>query len=407
MRVLIITPYYPPIASSLSNMMKELAQSLAVQGHQVTVATAWLPNKLSKDADFREYKVFSDEKNVKILRIRAPFLNNNSYILRGMSQLMLPHLYWRNIKKYLKSEIDVVMAYTPPLTFSTLGRKIKKKYGARYLLNVQDIFPQNAIDLGILKNKATIKYFERIEKRGYKAADEITSHTETSRKFLIEKKEIPEKKIHYIPNWIDPEPYKIAEKNNKFRRKYGLVGKFVFLFAGVVGPSQGLDLIINIAREIKNDLPDVSFLIVGGGTEKSRLAEMSQRFSLNNVVFKPWVSLEEYPELLKEVDVGMVCLSSKNKTPVIPAKILGYMASSLPIVAFLNKESDGHAMINEAKCGYAVTSDCDSRALNIIKKIYSERDKLSQYGANARQYVTEKFSKDVCIGKFDKLMESS
>lgn len=405
MNILIITPYYPPVTSTLSTMMQELAIELSSIGHKVNVATILFRNKLNAEIRTKSFDTFSLEKGIGVIRIQPYLLSSSNFILRGLSQLILPFALGKDINKFVKEKIDVVIVYTPPLSLTTLGNKTKKKYNSKYILNVQDIFPQNAIDLGIMKNKVIIKFFEYIEKKAYQTADEITSHTETSRELLIKNKCIPAGKIHLIPNWIDTKQYQIADRTNFYRKKYGLENKLIFLFAGVMGPSQGLDLIINAAKDVNNDIPDICFLFVGDGLEKKRLMKMAESYAINNVAFQPLVSLEEYPNLVKEVDAGLVCLSNKNKTPVVPAKILGYMTASIPVVALLNKESDGHKLISRAQCGYSIASDASREKIKrLIEQVYNEKQKLQQYGKNGHRYVLEHFTKEVCTGKFLKLI---
>lgn len=280
---------------------------------------------------------------------------------------------------------------------------VKKKYGAKLVLNIQDIFPQNAIDLGVIKNPLLIKFFERMEIKAYRSADRIAVHSESNKRFLTDRKGIPSNKIYILHNWVDIKQFINVNGSGSYREKYGLNDKFILLFAGVIGPPQYLDLLINVAKEVK-EMPDITFLFVGDGMEKDRLMKMVEECKLKNVIFKPFVSKEEYPGLVKDVNVGLVCLSSKNKTPVIPSKILGYMAASVPVVAFLNRESDGHSLIKDAGCGYSAVSDDFKRAPGIILKIYKERDKLMQYGENGFKYVSAHFDKSICISKLEKLL---
>ena len=386
-------------------MMQELAIELNSAGHRTTVATVLLRNKLSSEIKKKTFDTFSFEKGVGVIRIQPYLLNSRNFILRGISQLLLPLFMGINIRRVEKQKVDVVIVYSPPLSLTILANIIKKKYNSKYILNVQDIFPQNAIDLGIMKNKLLIIFFKLIEKKAYQSADEITSHTETSREFLLKEKNIPPNKIHLIPNWIETKPYEISQRTNFYRKKYGLEDKFIFLFAGVMGPSQGLDLIINAAKDVNNDIPDICFLFVGDGLEKNRLMKMAESYAINNVVFQPLVSLEEYPALVKDADVGLVCLDSKNKTPVVPGKILGYMSASIPVVAILNKESDGHKLIRQSQCGYSIVSDTSRKEIKrLITKIYREKQKLEQYGKNGHRYVLEHFTKDICVGKLMTLL---
>ena len=141
-------------------------------------------------------------------------------------------------------------------------------------------------------------------------------------------------------------------------------------------------------------------MLVGEDKENGRLMRMVQEYSVNNVIFHPFVSQEQYPELVKEADAGLVCLSSQNKTPVIPGKAWGYMAASIPIVAFLNKESDGHVLITEANCGYSIVSDASvEEAKKFLIRIFDEKDKLKEYGENGHRYVLKNLTKEVCLTK--------
>jgi glycosyltransferase involved in cell wall biosynthesis len=402
MNILLITDSYPPEIRSASHLMQEMAEGLRDRGHKVSVVTSYPQYNLVPEIKKIRFNKFSVEDNIEVIRIKTLPHHKVNLILRGVSQLTLPYIFFYNIKKYIKHKIDIVIVYSPPLPLAIAGGMIKAAYGAKFILNVQDIFPQNAMDLGALNNKLMIKFFEWMETKAYKIASKIAVHSHGNRKFLTGKKQVPVDKIHVMHNWIDLKPYMNTTNTNVSRERYGLNGKFLLLFAGVIGPSQGLDLVIKAANELK-EIQDICFLLVGDGTEKERLRRMAKSYSLRNVIFKPFVSKEEYPNLVKSSDIGMVCLSSKNKTPVVPGKILGYMAASIPVVAFLNKESDAHVLIKDARCGYSTIHNGHKGIAETIGMIYRERDKLKEYGENGFKYVSEHFSKDVCIDNLEEL----
>ncbi len=404
MNIVLIADSYPPEIRSVSLMMQELAEDLVSRSYNVTVVTYWPRYNLSSDAKKNKIKVLSIENSVQVIRVKTPPHHNVNFIIRGISELISPFLFWMKIKKLIKQRVDAVIVYISPLPLALVGNKIKKKYGSRYLLNVQDIFPKNAIDLGIIKNRLLVKFLEYIEKKAYNCADKITSHTESSRKFLIKEKQIPSDKISIVHNWVDLNPYINARETDLFRKKYGLEGKFIFLFAGIIGPAQGLDLIVKVANELKK-MSDICILFVGDGSEKNILLKMVDLCGLKNVVFKDFVSIEEYPNLVKSADVGLVCLSNRNKTSMYPGKILGYMAASIPVVAFLNSQSDGHHIIREAKCGYSMLSNDYSKAAELIMKVYNEKKKLEQFGRNGFEYAEAHFSKKASIDKLEKLIQ--
>ncbi len=343
------------------------------------------------------------EDSVKVIRIKTITTYKVNYIIRGIAEMFLQHIFASKVKKYVKDKIDTVVVYSPPLSLAAAGLNIKKKYKAKYLLNIQDIFPQNAMDLGIMNNRIAINYFQRIEKSVYEAADKITAHSENNMRFLIKHKGIPEEKISTLWNWIDLQPYKDLNRSGEYRKRYGLEDKFIFLFAGIMGPAQDLGFIVKVAKEIRS-IKDICFLLVGDGTAKKSIQNVVKDSGLSNIVFKTFISSDEYPLLVKDADVGLACLSNRNKTPVYPGKILGFMAAGIPVVAFLNKESDGHFIIREAKCGYSMVSDNHKAAAELIIRIYKNRDRNYQYGLNGYKYALTHFSREACVEKLEKLL---
>lgn len=401
MKVLIIADMYPPEISSAAHLMKELAGGLASRGHSVSVVTTQPRYYLKKGTEKGKFPSVKQEDSVEVVRVATLPLHKVNFIVRGISQLLLPLLFFTKIKKLVES-VDVIIVYSPPLTLGLVGKMAKRHFGAKFILNLQDIFPQNAVDLGVLRNTALIKFFEWIEHRVYMAADVITFHSEGGRKFLIEHKNVSEKKIVTIPNWIDPRPYQNTKKLIPFREQYNLEKKFIFLFAGIMGPAQGLDFLINVARKV-SDMEDVIFLLVGDGTEKEKLRKLIDTHKITNVIFKPFVSGNEYPSLVKCVDVGVICLSAENKTPFIPGKFLGYMAAKKPVVAFLNRESDGFYLMKKAQCGYAVESSNLKDAEELIRTMYRKQKNLQDLGKNGYRYLLSHFTLETSLQKIEKL----
>lgn len=401
--VLIVADVYPPEVSSASHLMSELANGLKKRGHNVFVATAYPRHYLTEEGKKENFPVLINENGIKVLRVKILPNHKVSFFIRGLSQLTLPWLFCRAIKKNIPEKIDSVFVYSPPLPMGLVGIMVKKRFGAKMILNLQDIFPQNAIDLGILKNRLIISFFEKMEKKIYRQADLVTFNSQGGRRFLIEKKGIPENKIITLFNWVDLNPYDSSTCDNSFRRQWGLESKFIFLFAGIMGPAQGLDFIIEVAKGVA-DLKEVVFLLVGEGMEKEKIKKMAEECNLKNIVLKPFVSKEEYPCLVKTADVGLVCLSIKNKTPFLPGKFLGYLAAQKPVLAFLNKESDGFSLINEADCGQGILAGDKEAAILTIRQFVGDPEKVSVLGINGRHYLENHFSAEVIFDKIEKIL---
>ncbi|HEC62087.1 MAG TPA: glycosyltransferase WbuB [bacterium] len=402
MKVLVVADAYPPEIRSASDLMSELAEELNARGHQVSVLTSYPAYNLAHDSLGKHFDECMNEGGITVIRVRTLPHHKVNYLVRGVAQITMPYLFLRTLQKYQKGRFDIVLVYSPPLTLAKIGRVLKRSQKSRFILNVQDIFPQNAIDLGALNNPAIIAFFEKMEKKAYDSADVIAVHSEGNRRFLIANKKIQDtEKLRVLHNWIDVDSISSSTHETDYRKRYGLVGKFIYLFAGVVGPSQGLDIIIDIAQQAAVH-KDIVFLIVGDGMERQRLEKQTVSKGLKNVVFRPFIPKKEYVSLVRSVDVGIVSLTSKNKTPVVPGKILGYMAGSKPVLAFLNKESDGNDLIKTARCGVSELSDSSvDRLVEVTLDLYRRRTELEQIGKNGHDYVAKMFSKKMCIDKLE------
>lgn len=403
--ILIVADIYPPEISSAAHLMQEFAEGLSKKGHNVWVLTSYPKHYLPKELAGKKFDAFTEENGVKIIRVKTLPLRKVNFFIRGISQLVLPFIFFLKAKKFIKEKIDVVVVYSPPLPLAFVGSMVKKRYKAKFILLLEDIFPQNAIDLNILKgwkHKPIVILFEWIERKVYKNADVVTFHSDGGRKFLIDKKGIPPEKIVTISNWVDIDSYQNLTKAISFRTKWSLEDKFIIIFAGIMGPAQGMGFVVEVAKAV-SDLPEIVFLLVGDGMEKGKIENLTKTYGLKNIIFKSFISKDEYPYLVKDSDVGLVCLSASNKTPFIPGKFLGYMASGVPVLAFLNKESDGFALVERAKCGYAVVSDDVENAARKVKKMYSERINLGETGRNGLIYAKNNLSLEVCLEKFERL----
>lgn len=414
MKILLVTDAYPPEIRSASHLMLELAEALRDRGHDVTVITTWPGYNLAEGIDSNAYPVLSDENGIRILRVKTLPHHNVNYIIRGLSQLLQPRQFIRCLKRHKQTQFEAVLVYSPPLPLALVGRWLKRR-GARFILNLQDLFPQNAIDLGILTNPFLVKLFKKMEQSAYKAADVITTHSEGNQSMVALSHPKQREKLVTLHNWIDTKISELSpeqsERTKKFIDEWGLKEKFVAVFAGVIGPSQALGFAIEAFESLQKN-PDYLFLIVGDGSDKLRLQALVKERNLKNVCFKPFISRQDYAALLPACDVGIVSLSPLNKTPVVPGKILGYMAASLPIVAFLNAESDGHAIIKQAGCGFSCVSTSVNNARALLQKAYEAKAKpreeagsLASIGALGRAYVCEHFSKERCVNAVEALLE--
>jgi len=405
MRLLIVTDAYPPEIRSSSHLMIELAEALRDLGHEVTVLTGWPSFNLDAAARECAYKPLMVEEGIRVIRVPTLPLHNVGFFKRGFAQIALPYQFLRGLRRHAGSGFDGVIVYSPPLPLGFVGEVLHRR-GMRYVLNVQDIFPQNAVDLGVLKNPLIVAFFRWMERRCYRRADVVTAHSESNRRMIAAANPESADKLVVVHNWVDTDIFATGETGIDFRKSFGLERKFVLVYGGVIGPAQGLDVILDIAARVR-DLSDLVFLIVGEGLERPALIERAQRENLKNVLFKPFVPREQYPSLLASSDAGFLTLSAKMKTPVVPGKLLGYMAAGLPVFAFINLESDAHEIIAQSGCGYSCTPDQIDEAAAAVRKAYTNRAWGAQCGDRGRDFVSTHFAKTVVVKQIERLLTPS
>jgi len=386
--------------------MLELAEELQHRGHSVTVITTWPEYNLDQDQDKKSFNGFENENGIAVIRVKTLPHHNVNYIVRGLSQLLMPVQFLLKLRKY-KIKSEAVVVYSPPLPLALVGSWLRRK-GVRNLLNVQDLFPQNAIDLGILTSKLQIKFFQAMERYAYHTADIVTVHSAGNRKMVLQQHPELHNKLCLLHNWVDIDHHANDHIDQHhvtvdFRKKWSITQKHVAVFAGVMGPSQYLELIIHVAEQLQ-DIADLLFLFVGDGKEKEKLVALTQEKNLKNVRFEGFISRDVFPDLLAMCSVGLVCLSPQNKTPVVPGKILGHMAAGIPVVAFLHTASDGHQLIKDAQCGISgLSENWDDCALS-LRQLISNSDQFNEIGRRGKIFAIKHFSKQKCVEELESML---
>jgi glycosyltransferase involved in cell wall biosynthesis len=277
--------------------------------------------------------------------------------------------------------------------------------GKPAILNVQDIFPQSAVDLGVLKNPWLIRCFKSMEAFAYRHFRLTVAHSEGNRRYIISRGG-PPLQVTAIPNWVDTEAIQPGLKTNGLRTALGLEGHFIVSFAGIMGYSQDLGPIVKAAALLK-DHPHIAFLLVGDGVEKPRLMKMVQDSNLSNVHFLPMQPKAEYPKVLAASDLCLVTLRKEVQTPVVPSKILSIMAAGRPVLASLPLEGDAPRLIAAAHAGICVAPESPERLAEAILKLYQDSSLLEEMGAKGRGYAVQNLSLKACVMQLEQLFEKT
>ncbi|MCJ7601444.1 MAG: glycosyltransferase family 4 protein [Desulfobulbaceae bacterium] len=371
-------------------------------GHQVTVLTSIPTSATGEQRTFFDNFIYRRQVNdINVIGVSTIPIHrwNAPALIRGIGQLLNGFAYF--LTGLSLKNVDVSIAYSPPLTLGLTGYLLNLFKGIPHVFNVQDLVPQYAIDLGILKNKHLIRTIKVIEHYIYRRVQCITVHSQGNKDYIVGEG-VPPEKIHVVQNWVDPNLIKPADKNNEFRKKNGLDGKFIVLFAGVLGFAQDLDTVIESGVHLK-DYPDIMLLIVGEGVEKERLEAKVKSMGIKNVVFHPFVSKEKYPEVVAASDVCLAPLQKRLKCPVIPSKILGYMSAGRPVITSLPLEGDAPYVIRTAECGLCVEPGEPLKLAEAIIRTFKEPAQRELWGGNGRQYILRNHERVNCIKIYEKI----
>ena len=404
MRILILTHSFPPEVRSTSNMMHELAEDLVEYGHTVTVVTP-IPryNVAEIDPKYRG-KLWRVEQvgGIRVIRVRSFWIHFVGPVRRGLGQLGLAAIF--ALAGIFAGRQDVIFAYSPPLTLGLSCYVLARLNRVPYVFNVQDLFPQNAIDLGLLRNRHLILAFRILEKFIYRTAGVITVHSDGNQQYVQSFGTRPDG-VRVFENWTDVRSLTYRPGKKSFYPEPEIGAKFTVLFAGVLGYAQDMDVIVDAAKLLRDD-GEILFLIVGSGVEKKRMEERCRAEGIGNVIFRDFVPKEEYPALVQSCDVCLATLRKEMKTPVVPSKIIHVMACGRSMIASLDPDGDAAKLVESARCGLCVPPGDGLQLSLAIKRLKEQPGLRLQMQENGYRYALEHFDRKQVTGRYDALFRN-
>ncbi|HHV55870.1 MAG TPA: glycosyltransferase family 4 protein [Firmicutes bacterium] len=299
---------------------------------------------------------------------------------------------------------DVIYAYSPPLTLGLSCIALSGRFRCPYVFNAQDLYPQALVDLGVLKNPALIWLFRFIERQSYLHASRVVVHSPGNARLLLSR---GIQNVDVVENWVDVQEIHPGRDGRWYAEEWGLTGKFVVLFAGVIGYAQGLEVVLEAARIVASETDDVLFLIVGDGSRSNHIKAMAREMQLTNVLFRPLQPPEKYPDLLAAANVGLVTLHPSVRTPVVPSKVASIMAAGKPVIAAVPDQSDTRDLVEAAKCGLVVSAGDPQSLAKAVLTLYQQPSLASKMGAAGRRYAEEHLAKSVVLDHLVRLLEET
>ncbi len=397
MRILMLSDRYAPEARSAAHLFQDLAEALAKRGHDITVLT-----KLPKDPlpHVRGPLAHRETLNgVRIERLTGLFSAHAAILLRALDQFFLAFLFI--IRALRGPRPDVVVVYSPPLPLAVAAGVVRRLRGVPVVLNLHDIYPRTAIELGVLKNRVLIGAARVVEGLAYRAANYYSVPAPTSRRYLVETRGIAADRVHLIYNWVDTTKVVPGNRLNAFRARHGWGERFIISYAGVMGYAQDFTSIIAAARALQND-PDFLFVLIGEGTLLERWKAQAQ--GLTNLVFLPSLDKGPYLESLQASDICLVPLTADLHSPAIPGKLQNIMAVARPAIAIVPADGDAAWMVQQSDCGLLVSPRDTNALLAAIHRLKSSAVLCEKLGQNGRRFAEENFRLDRCAARFEALL---
>ena len=377
MNILFLMIAYPD-ANKNSSMYTDLTMEFAKNNYNVYVAVA---NGNGKTC-------LKLEGGINVLRVKTMELFKTSFIRKGLANILLPYQVNKAIKEHWNGiRFDIIVVSTPPITFVNTIKKLRKKFKSTVYLILRDIFPQNARDLGILKNPILISIFRKQEKKLYSICDYIGCMSAGNIDYIIKyNPELNKGKLHILPNW--KKVLDFSPPDQSLKRQFGLADKFIVLYGGNIGKPQQVEFILDLAQEMSVH-DDVVFIFIGDGSEKKRIVDLSVRKGLRNVLFKDPLPRHQYQEVVKLCDIGLVNISNKFTIPNIPSRTLSYWEAKIPILAAIDANTDYREILNQSGSGlWSITGDLDSYIKN-FERLYSDKELRNTMGENGYNYLLE------------------
>ena len=364
-----------------STIYLDLINETADRGHDVTVI-AGTEDRSKPDGKVRVGKV-------EVVYLKLPNQFGAGKIKKGLIQLAIGPLMNARILKELKNDrFDVTVYPTPPITLAPVIEKCKKRFNCTNYLMLKDIFPQNAVDLGMMKkNGRTYRYFKKLEKRLYKASDRIGCMSEANIRYLLKHE-----------SWIDPDRVELFPNTVKIldlpERKQKKEEGMTLFFGGNMGKPQAVEFLlegIKRASEIR-ELKKVSFVFIGDGSESGLIEEFIESEKPDNLTYEHSLPRALYEEKLENADAGIISLSDRFTIPNFPSRILSYMQTATPVLALTDVNTDIKELVTEqAKCGFWSRSGDIEGFIQTLKDMLKAKDELEELGRNGRKYLEEYF----------------
>lgn len=405
MHLLILGMNYAPETTGIGPYTSGLAEYLVRQGHRVTVATTF-PHypQWRQDAGYahgRRFLHWEQRNGVAVRRgwVRIPRRRSTGQRVLYDSSLALSALFGALPVR----SVDLILCISPPLQLALTAALLRPWHRAPVTLLLKDLVPDAATALGMLQAGLALQLARMLERYAYRLADGIIVIGEAFRANLLAKG-VPPARLTCIPDWVDTERIRPLPRDNAFRQHQGIPpGPLVILHAGNMGAKQGLRGVIDTATLLR-ETPNVHFLLVGDGNERSELESLARERRLTNVRFLPLQPEDAVAEMLAAADLLLLSQRPTVTDAVVPSKLLTYLAAGRPVLAAVEAGSTAAHLVEASGGGIVVPPDDPAALARAIEQWRRDQSSAAAMGQRGRRYVTEHYGRTRILAQYEQYL---
>lgn len=366
----------------------DLMRKFRDEGHHVYIVTP-------VERRYKQPTSLKEDDGISILQVKTLNIQKTNVIEKGLGILFLEEQFKRAINKFFKDiSFDLILYSTPPITLNKVITFLKHKnpLTISYLL-LKDIFPQNAVDLGMFSKTSFIyKIFRKKEIQLYQNSDFIGCMSPANVDFVLNQNPFLNKKnVEIAPNSLELSENYTEANRNEIRKKYHLpVDKPIFIYGGNLGKPQGIDFLIQCLKQNK-ERTDCHFLIVGSGTEYSKLVNWYANANAKSVSLLKGLPKDDYDKLVQSCDVGLIFLDHRFLIPNYPSRLLSYLECKMPIIAATDIHTDIGSIAEENGYGYWCESVNPDNFTNCVNQFVDHPDKIKSMGEKGYHFLLNNY----------------
>ena len=389
MRILYLTQYFPPEMGAPQVRIPELMRHMTLRGHEVTVVTA-MPNYPAARVfpGYRWRLVKTEEyETMRVVRSWIYPTRSVGFVKRTASQLSFA-LSSALLAPWFVGKQDIILAGSPPLFIALSAMILGRTCRCRYIAVVADLWPEIAIETGVLKSRLGIRLATWLESTLYQRALAVVTQTEGQADNI--RMRYPGATVHVISGGVDTGLFSPELRSEAIRREFGIKDRVGVLYAGLLGFAQGLEVVLDVASRLRHRM-DIQFTLIGDGMAKDDLVRRAREMALPNLAFRDAVERERLPAVLASMDMALITLRRGVPKATIPSKLYEAMASGVAVV--VGADGEVNDLVRDAKIGLTAGAGDAEGLRAAIERLADDRNSREEFGATGLRLARSRYDR--------------